>query len=88
VYKEWIKLLRKTGMAEYISEGGLLDYLKRAPEGYWIEPSEKEGLHRVYLNGSQYRVIAINIDKLPPKIKQIVETWLEYEHRNVTGGDE
>ncbi|HPS40238.1 MAG TPA: hypothetical protein PL124_12535 [Candidatus Cloacimonadota bacterium] len=79
IYNEWVKNLRSTGMQEYIGREGLLDYMRKDPNNYWIEPMEKEGLHRKYFgfgnNSKQARCIGVHIDRLPAHIKAIVESW-------------
>lgn len=75
IYNEWIKNQKLTGMQEYIGREGLLDYMRKDTNDYWISPKEKEGMHRKYFQNTQARCIGVYIDRLPKPIKDVVEGW-------------
>ncbi len=78
-YNSWRVNGNKTSMPETLSRGGLLDYMRHAPEGYYIEPNESGASDRVYIGrGShrkQQRAVGIRVDRLPENIRKEIEGW-------------
>lgn len=81
VYSNWKQFQNSIRVNEIISEDGLKDYLRKAPEGYWIDSDEKaRGNKRFYIDGLQVRGIFLSISKLPKHIKEVVLSWFEPEN--------